>query len=181
MSTIGSAPSADAGVRAAPASARPAVATNSRRDITEGLSASVMAGYSAPAMVKLVSPIFATRCLADRLSVAIRGDQHSPVNRPWPPGLQKVSSDSPALSPEEALKTFYMPPGYHVELVASEPLIQEPVALDWDLEGRLWVVEMPGFMADHPWLERARSNRTRRRPRGHERRRSHGQANRICR
>jgi len=46
------------------------------------------------------------------------------------------------------LKTFYMPPGYHVELVASEPLIQEPVALDWDLEGRLWAVEMPGFMAD---------------------------------
>jgi glucose/arabinose dehydrogenase len=41
-----------------------------------------------------------------------------------------------------------MPPGYHVELVASEPLIQEPVALDWDLDGRLWAVEMPGFMAD---------------------------------
>ena len=46
------------------------------------------------------------------------------------------------------MKTFYMPPGYHVELVASEPLIQEPVAIDWDTEGRLWAVEMPGFMAD---------------------------------
>jgi len=62
--------------------------------------------------------------------------------------VQKVSADSPALAAEDALKTFYMPPGYHVELVASEPLIQEPVALDWDLEGRLWAVEMPGFMAD---------------------------------
>ena len=41
-----------------------------------------------------------------------------------------------------------MPPGYRVELVASEPLIQEPVALDWDVAGRLWAVEMPGFMAD---------------------------------
>ena len=41
-----------------------------------------------------------------------------------------------------------MPPGYRVELVASEPLIQEPVAIDWDLEGRLWAVEMPGFMTD---------------------------------
>jgi mono/diheme cytochrome c family protein/glucose/arabinose dehydrogenase len=74
--------------------------------------------------------------------------QSSPVNRPWPPGVQKVSSQSPPLSPEEALKTFYMPPGYRVELVASEPLIQEPVAIDWDLEGRLWAVEMPGFMAN---------------------------------
>jgi glucose/arabinose dehydrogenase len=80
-------------------------------------------------------------------SAALSG-QGSPTNRLWPPGLQKVSSDSPALSPEAALKTFYMPPGYRVELVASEPLIQEPVALDWDLDGRLWAVEMPGFMAD---------------------------------
>ena len=41
-----------------------------------------------------------------------------------------------------------MPPGYRVELVASEPLVQEPVAIDWDTEGRLWVVEMPGCMPD---------------------------------
>ena len=41
-----------------------------------------------------------------------------------------------------------MPPGYRVELVASEPLIQEPVAIDWDTDGRLWAVEMPGFMAN---------------------------------
>ena len=62
--------------------------------------------------------------------------------------MQKVSDESPPLSPEEALKTFYMPPGYRVELVASEPLIQEPVAIDWDPDGRLWAVEMPGFMAN---------------------------------
>lgn len=84
------------------------------------------------------------------LAVSLAGQslQRSPADRPWPPGVQKVPSESPALSPEDALKTFYMPPGYHVELVASEPLVQEPVALDWDLAGRLWVVEMPGFMAD---------------------------------
>jgi mono/diheme cytochrome c family protein/glucose/arabinose dehydrogenase len=74
--------------------------------------------------------------------------QSSPVNRPWPPGVQKIGPESPPLSPEEALKSFYMPPGYRIELVASEPLIQEPVAIDWDLNGRLWAVEMPGFMAD---------------------------------
>ena len=76
------------------------------------------------------------------------GYQSSPANRKWPPGVQKASGESPALSPEDALKTFYMPPGYRIELVASEPLIQEPVAMDWDTEGRLWAVEMPGFMAD---------------------------------
>ena len=43
-------------------------------------------------------------------------------------------------------KTFYMPPGYRIELVASEPLVQDPTVIDWDLEGRLWVVEMTGFV-----------------------------------
>ena len=76
------------------------------------------------------------------------GDQSSPPNRPWPPGVQSVSAESPALSPEESLKTFYMPPGYRLELVAAEPLIQDPVALDWDVDGRLWAVEMPGWMPD---------------------------------
>ena len=81
-------------------------------------------------------------------AAATGGDQSSPVNRPWPPGVQEVSDESPPLAPAAALKTFYMPPGYRIELVAAEPLIQEPVAIDFDTEGRLWAVEMPGFMAD---------------------------------
>lgn len=80
--------------------------------------------------------------------VTAYGEQHSPANRPWPPGVQKVSDQSPPLSPEDALNAFYMPPGYRLELVASEPLVQEPVAFDWDIDGRLWVVEMPGWMPD---------------------------------
>ena len=83
--------------------------------------------------------------------------QSSPVNRQWPPEVQKVSDDSPALSPDEALKTFYMPPGYRLELVASEPLVQDPIVMDWDLQGRIWVVEMPGFVPDlqspEPFME----------------------------
>jgi mono/diheme cytochrome c family protein len=35
-----------------------------------------------------------------------------------------------------------------VELVASEPLVQDPVAITFDEGGRLWVVEMLGFMTD---------------------------------
>jgi len=46
------------------------------------------------------------------------------------------------------MKTFAMPPGYHVELVASEPMIEEPILIDWDPQGRLWVIEMIGYMQD---------------------------------
>ena len=76
------------------------------------------------------------------------GQQTSPPRRAWPPPVQNVSSESPPLSPADALETFYLPPGYSVELVASEPLVQDPVAIDWDPEGRLWVVEMSGYMRD---------------------------------
>ena len=68
--------------------------------------------------------------------------------KPWPPGVQKVASESPVLSPEAEMQTFYMPPGYHVELVASEPLIQDPIVIDLDSDGRLWAIEMPTFMEE---------------------------------
>jgi mono/diheme cytochrome c family protein/glucose/arabinose dehydrogenase/HEAT repeat protein len=68
--------------------------------------------------------------------------------RPWPPALQRVGDESAVLSPGDELKTLVMPPGYRIELVASEPLIQDPVVIDWDGEGRLWVIEMPGYMPD---------------------------------
>ncbi|HVD93902.1 MAG TPA: hypothetical protein VNC21_16515, partial [Vicinamibacterales bacterium] len=70
------------------------------------------------------------------------------VAGPWPPPLQRVSDESPVRSPAEELQTVFMPPGYHLELVASEPLIQDPVVIDWDNEGRLWVIEMTGYMND---------------------------------
>ncbi len=50
------------------------------------------------------------------------------------------------LSPEETLKTIKVPAGFHVELVASEPLVTTPVAMQFDEDGRLWVVEMNGYM-----------------------------------
>jgi mono/diheme cytochrome c family protein/glucose/arabinose dehydrogenase len=76
---------------------------------------------------------------------------------PWPPPPGKGPAGSPPLSPAEAMATFTLAPGYRIELVASEPLVQDPIAMDWDPQGRLWVVEMPGFVpnlaAPEPYLE----------------------------
>jgi mono/diheme cytochrome c family protein len=36
--------------------------------------------------------------------------------------------------------------GFEIELAASDPFIQAPVGLDFDNQGRMWVVEMRGFM-----------------------------------
>ncbi|WP_147678986.1 DUF7133 domain-containing protein [Algibacter pacificus] len=57
-------------------------------------------------------------------------------------------ADAKFLSPEESLKRFYLPDGYKVELVASEPMIDEPVAIAWDGNGRMFVAEMNTYMQD---------------------------------
>ena len=70
--------------------------------------------------------------------------QPPPVNAAAP----RPADVSPPLSVDAAMKTFTLAPGYRVELVASEPLVIDPVAIDWDPDGRMWVVEMPGYMRD---------------------------------
>src|SRR5665647_2593695 len=52
------------------------------------------------------------------------------------------------LSLEESMKTMYLPKGYHLELVASEPMIKDPVAITWDGNGRMYVAEMLTYMKD---------------------------------
>ena len=52
------------------------------------------------------------------------------------------------LSWEDELKTFKVEKGFHIELVASEPMIESPVAISFDEKGRLYVVEMRGYMHD---------------------------------
>jgi mono/diheme cytochrome c family protein/glucose/arabinose dehydrogenase len=53
---------------------------------------------------------------------------------------------APPLPPNEAIKSFKLPPGFRIEIVASEPMVETPIAMQWDADGRIWVVEMRGFM-----------------------------------
>lgn len=55
---------------------------------------------------------------------------------------------APELSPQEALTAFSIAPGFEIELVAAEPLVEDPVAIAWDEYGRLYVVELRGYMPD---------------------------------
>src|SRR5436309_732123 len=43
--------------------------------------------------------------------------------------------------PEEALRHMEAAPGFEVKLVASEPLVRQPVAIEFDDRGRLWVIQ----------------------------------------
>jgi len=61
----------------------------------------------------------------------------------------KSSSSSPfSESAQAALSTFTIEPGFKVELVAADPLISDPVDMEVDEYGRMYVVEMPGMPLD---------------------------------
>lgn len=51
----------------------------------------------------------------------------------------------PPTPAEEAERTFEVEPGFHVELVAAEPLVMDPVGMSFDERGRLFVAEMRGY------------------------------------
>jgi mono/diheme cytochrome c family protein len=53
-----------------------------------------------------------------------------------------------ALSPQDQVKHFILPPGYRLELLLSEPDIVSPAAIAFDGNGRMYVAEMRTFMRD---------------------------------
>lgn len=48
-------------------------------------------------------------------------------------------------SPEASRRAIQTRAGFKVELVATEPLVKDPIAFDWGADGRLWVVEMGDY------------------------------------
>ena len=60
-------------------------------------------------------------------------------------GAQSPQDGRDPLTPDEALASFELEPGYRIELVAAEPLIRAPVAIAFDERGRLYVVENRGY------------------------------------
>lgn len=93
-------------------------------------------------------------CLLPLMSVALlaptvqaqNGDKKGEVQVARVP-KEKIPP-SPVLKPDQALQSFKLQPGYKIELVAAEPLLDNPVLAQFDPSGRLWVVEMVGYMPD---------------------------------
>ena len=77
-------------------------------------------------------------------AVAQEGDKTGEEQKQLVP--QSIIPPAPVLTPVQALKAFKIQPGYRVELVAAEPLVQDPIQIVFDPDGRLWVVELRGYM-----------------------------------
>ncbi len=75
-----------------------------------------------------------------------------PASGGKPASVERISAKQliafdmpPPQSPNEALASFQLRPGFRIELVAAEPLVVDPVYLDWGSDGRLWVVEIRDY------------------------------------
>lgn len=66
-------------------------------------------------------------------------------------GQARDGAVSSGKSPAEALATMTVRPGWKIELVAAEPLVEDPVAFDWGADGSLWVAEMRDYPNGISW------------------------------
>jgi mono/diheme cytochrome c family protein/glucose/arabinose dehydrogenase len=82
----------------------------------------------------------AARGAAGRGAAGQRGAPSEPDFSPRPPVLP--------LSPAEEAKRFWLPPGFKIEPVLSEPDIEEPGQIAFDGNGRMFVIELRGYMQD---------------------------------
>ncbi len=62
-----------------------------------------------------------------------------------PPSTEIEVPAAPVLTPAEAVQSFVLPPHFRIELVAAEPLVQDPVMMAFDSRGRLWVAELSAY------------------------------------
>lgn len=60
-------------------------------------------------------------------------------------GRNCTDTNKPPLTPEATLANFQIKTGFKIKLLAAEPLVMDPVAMDVDELGRIFVVEMPGY------------------------------------
>ena len=71
--------------------------------------------------------------LAASAVAAVAADNKNP--------FQELVRSTDPLTPVQQRATFHLPPGFEIQLVASEPDLRKPMNMQWDVLGRLWITE----------------------------------------
>jgi len=54
--------------------------------------------------------------------------------------VYQFDKEIPDPDPQKELESFKIADGFEVSLFASEPMVAKPIQMNWDEDGRLWVV-----------------------------------------
>jgi putative membrane-bound dehydrogenase-like protein len=77
----------------------------------------------------------------DKFNMKISGnDQVSEIIKTFP-GRGEVGDYTKPTSPEGTLEKFQVHDDFEIEVVASEPTIRQPLYVNWDHRGRMWVIQ----------------------------------------
>jgi putative membrane-bound dehydrogenase-like protein len=99
------------------------------------------------ALAATVSPAPGVRWLSE--AVGVRWLSEAVGQQPDEDSIQRDYSTeltrTMPLSPEQALASFQVADGFEIQLVAAEPLVTDPIAMAFDENGRLFVVEMRDY------------------------------------
>jgi mono/diheme cytochrome c family protein len=89
--------------------------------------------------------VFAATILAltAAASLAVNPDSFNVDEKGWDP-----DTTFPIPTPEEAIEAIEVPDGYHLEVVASEPMVEEPAMIAFGPDGALYVCEWRTYMQD---------------------------------
>ncbi|MBI1249082.1 c-type cytochrome [bacterium] len=104
--------------------------------------------FASRALAPLVVTLTAFGFVSDFLAAAENEKPFIPRRQPGVPG--------PALTPQEAIAKMTVPPGFSVEVVASEPDIVNPVSMTFDEKGRIWITESVEYPRSSPGVGKDR-------------------------
>src|SRR5215831_5119157 len=91
-------------------------------------------------MTKPVAPLSLLVIATAATSILPGSNHQTAVNPP----AHRTRIQGP-LTPDQEAASFQLPAGLRIELVAAEPQVESPVAMAFDENGRLWVVEMRDY------------------------------------
>ena len=108
-------------------------------------------------MIRLANTQLLRHLLTSLLVCAFCVSSHTVIAQDKPPSIDQLASKLPripASTPEQSMDKMQIHPAFEVQIVATEPLIRDPAAIDIDENGRMYVCELPEYnayaVADNP-------------------------------
>ncbi len=84
--------------------------------------------------------------MADSLPQVVLPEDADPNDENWKGIDLEPKSPVLPLYPKEQAAKFLLPPGYHIEPILTEPQIEQPGAISFDGNGRMYVLELRTYM-----------------------------------
>jgi putative membrane-bound dehydrogenase-like protein len=100
-----------------------------------------------------VQQVLAGRAIQDPFEYVEENVPYPPTQTDREMNIRESSRKQLPLSPGESMQRMVLPADFSLELFASEPDIINPITMNWDEKGRLWVVESIEYPYTREYLE----------------------------